>query len=327
MSAPAPAAPPTPPVKKTPMDDKGFMDDMLSSIGKVVTPDGKIELAPPPAEGDVTKPKPHAANVSLGEMVAEEERRKKAGLPAAEPAPEPAPEPAAAAPTPTPAAPTPTPPAAPTPVSRLKKKDEPAPVVAPAPAPAPVAAAVPVPSPSPSPLADPEAAYIATLSPEQRDELEMAAFAETKFPELKGKRSEILGYFKKVDQHVQANPNETTDELDQFLKSNKPQWQPGQRRKVETAFITQEATKAARKEVMDEVQPKLTAAEKKVKELEVEPVVRKAVDQFEDLITSPTITPEGMESIPAEVTKMIREKGYKSAAEAYPLEAPIFSRT
>lgn len=320
MSTPATPPPtntPPPVVPPAPKESDSFVKDILAGINKVITQDGKIvEVEPSTETNTKVQPTVQPATISLGELIVEQERKKKELE--ANPPPEPTPEPA---PSPTPA---PTP--APVPAARLKKKPEivaqpaPAPVVPPPPAPA------PAPAPTPAP-ADPDATYIAGLSPEQKDELDMAAFAETKFPDLKGKRAETLAYFKKVDQFAQTNPNAPTEEFDQFLLANRPKWAPGQKRKVETAFITQEATTAARKEVLAEVAPQLETARKKVKELEVEPIVRQAVSKFDDLICSPEITPEKMEALPADVSKLIREKGYAAAAEEYPIEAPIFART
>lgn len=301
-----------------------FMAEMLKSIGKVVTPDGKYEPEPvdqikvEPANPDL-KPK----GLTLGEELALNERLRKEAEEAAKngnddpgpaPAPIPAPAPAAA----------PAPPA-----SKLRKITPVVAPVAPLPAPTPLPTPTPPPAPTPAPVADPDAAFIATLDADQQAELDMAAFAEKKFPELVGKRAETLAYFKKVEEFGKAHTEATPEEVNQFISANKPAWKPGQKRKVEHTFIAEQAAATATEAVRKEMQPQITEANKKIKQQELAPVIDKAVGEFRDLISSAETLPDKatMEAIPAEVGKRIAEVGYEKAAEEFHLEAPIFKST
>lgn len=299
-----------PPAEKPAVDS--FAADMARSIGKVITPEGvtNAELEAPEA------PKlPDRLPVTMGERVVELQDQRKVEEEAAKlnpPADPPAKEPDPAAPVPA------------APVKLVKKTPVvAAPVAAPAPAPAPAPVAAPVTAPAPA--KDPDADYIAGLTQDQREELERAAFAEDKFPELKGKRDETLRFFKAVDGFAKDKPDATPEELDQFIGEKKPKWSTSQKRKVDIAFITEQTTATVRKQVMDELQPKIAATERKAKNMEVAPIVDKAVTEFEARIVDKAAVPEKMEGLPEEVLKAIREQGYEKAVELFPIEAPIIA--
>ncbi len=303
------------------------MADVLASIGKVVTPDGVVDAPPPTADKPpVAEPAPKVSR-RLGESVVQMQDSAAKPKPADAPATPPPATPPAAPVTP-PATPPPAePPKPPTPAPALRKKEPvtAAPPVAPLPAPAPAPQPAPV-AAAPAPVADPDADYISGLSQDQRDELELAEFAGTKNPDFKTKRAETLAYFKKVDAFVTANPGFTPDstEFKDFVTANKPAF-PG-RRKIENQFVAAQASKTAREEVLAEVKPQLEAAQKKLREQELAPIVEKAINEFRDVLSSTEILPPdaNMVPLPKEVGDKLRDGGYAAAFEEYPIETPIF---
>lgn len=289
---------------------------MLASTGKALGLDGTITNAPPT---DPTKPEVKVATrtpLTIGEMAAEKARKDKEGIAPAPPAAI-----APADPVPAPAPPAPSPAPAP-PVSRLRPKP-----VAPLPVAPPPLAVQPPPVALPViPPADPDAAFTASLDEDQRMELEIATFAEGKFPELKGKRAETLGYFRKVEDYARTNPNASQEDLDTFITANKPKWNPAMKRKVERAQITEEATQQATQAVRAEMQPRLNEANQRILNLDLSPAIERKISDLESLASSPEILPDAatMEAMPAEVAQRITEVGYEQAKKEFKVEAPIF---
>lgn len=322
-TAAPPVTPQTPPAPVTPTppeigSNEDFRLRMMNSLGKVVGDDGRITELPatPPTEpSQVRKPVIHTA--TLGEQMEEEERQRKLK--------ESNPTPPVAAPTPPVAAPpVTTPPTTPAPTPRLVKKEA---ALPPAPAPlAPVVIPPPVVTAPAPPVADPDAAFISQLDADQQAEITTAEFAERKFPELKGKRAETLTFFRKVDEFAVAHPEATPEELDQFMASNRPKWKPGEKRRVEHAYITEGAVTEAVKQTEERLRPEIEKANKRIKHQEITPVIDRAVSEFTTLMSSndAVIEPTTMEAMPAEVGKRISEVGYAKAAEEYAVEAPVY---
>lgn len=306
------------PEPTAPAKEPSLADKILKSIDRVITPEGIVQSAPtappePPKPPVAKKPEPDGR--TLGEIAFEIDQRAKA---AAKNPPAPPAAPPVAPPTPLV-----TPPVVPEPPKLKKREAVPPPVAVPVIPPVVVAPVVTPPAP-PAPNADD--AFIATLTPEQKDELQMAEFAESKFPELKGKKAETLAFFKKVDQFSTTHPDQLdSDEFKTLIESSKPKWTSGQKRKVETAFITQEATKTAREEVMREVAPQLEAQKKKIHQQEVAPLIDEAIANFEKMIVTPKSSLGEIETIPEEVVQAFRDKG-NAAIEDHPIAGPIFAR-
>ncbi len=304
------------------------MANLLKGINRVVTPENKIADAPvvPPAPDPNAPPAPEpplpGSGRSIGEIAAEV--KKKADIAAAAP---PVVDPPAAPVVDPPVVPQ-VPPVVP-PAPRLRKKPDVVPPVVPAPA-APVVVAPPVVPVPPAPTPSAEEEYIKGLPQDAQEEIQMAKFGETKFPELKGKASEVVGYFKKMDAFVTGHPDVKpgSDEFKEFIEENRPKWKSGEKRKIETAYITEQTAKAVREEVMRELKPELEATKKRVRDQEVAPLINRAVNEFQDLLVSEESRPDPtMEMIPTEISKLYREKGAQAVAEEYPLEGRIYSST
>lgn len=334
MSTAAPPVPPTPatpppvaptlptpaPVEPPPLgSNDDFRIRMANSLGKVVGPDGAISDLPPaaPEPPPVRKPVIHTA--TLGDQLEEEERvrkmRENGQLP-----PEPVAAPAPPAQTAPPVVPTPAPPS-----PRLVKKPDPVPPTPPAPLPV-LPSPVVAPVVQVTPPADPDASFISQLDEDQRAEIATAEFAEKKFPEMKGKKAETLQYYKKVDEFAVAHPEATTEELDQFMATNRPKWKPGEKRRVVDEQTSEKIDERVARHIEESLAPKLKAAEHRIKTQEVTPVIDRAVNDFSALVSSSdaVIPDAGMEPMPTEVAKRIAEVGYAKAAEEYAVEAPVY---
>lgn len=303
-----------------------FMANLLKGINRVVTPDGKVEDAPAPElpvidpnvpPVDPPKPKLPGEGRTIGEIAVEAARLAKASADAP-------PAPPVTPPVVPPVVPTVEPPVVPAP-PRLKKKPDVIPALSVV---QPPVVVTPPPAVVPPVAATADDEYIKSLTPDQQDEIQMAAFAETKFPELKGKKAEVLGYFKKVDAYAQAHPDAQpgSEDFDEFIKNNRPKYSPSLKRKVETAFVVDQARSEIRNEVMAEVRPELERQKKVLHQQQVAPVIQKAVDDFQDYVTSKDALPDpAMETIPADAAKLFHEKGYQALVDEYPVEGPILA--
>lgn len=307
---PPPAAPPANPPSVDP-----FAADLAKSMNLVI--EGGNVAPIEPAKLETPPPTVEPAMVTLGEKVA----MKPEGAPNTPPPPAPTPQPA----------PAPTPTSVPEPSKKVVvKKAEPKPVVvppAPTPAPAPQPPATPPPAPAPAPVNSDEE-YIKGLSEAQREELELARYAESKHPEMKGKANEVLAYFKKVDEFALKHPDLTpeSDEFKQFVANNQPKF--SNRRALEVSRIKDQAVDEAAQKLRKETDDKLAEIRRKTYELETRPKVEKAVKEFEEALTSGQYAvPEGVSDIGNEVAKRIKEVGYDKALKEYPVEAPLIKQS
>lgn len=142
---------------------------------------------------------------------------------------------------------------------------------------------------------------------------------------MKGKRAEVLTYFKKVDEFARAHPQANEEELNQFIRDNTPKWKPGEKRRIDTAFIADQAATEAARRVREDLEPRLNAAQKKIREQEIAPIIDKATGEFDKLMFSTDSVPENadMEPIPSEVNQRIKDAGFETALEEHPIEVPI----
>lgn len=290
---------------------------MLESTGKVLA-DGKISDAAPTAAPVAPEIPVVRAQQTVGEYAAEIQRKAKEA--AAAPVTPAVVAPAVPVPPVVPAPPAPVPPVAP--VNQPKLRPKPAPVVQPAP----LAVQPPAPAAPAPPVADPDAALIASLDEDARVELEIAAVAEQRFPELKGKRQETLTYFRKVEDYATKNPNASQEDLDAFITANKPQWKSlTQKRRAEAAYFAGDEIKQGVEAVRAELQPQLNAAQNRIRQQELQPVIERQMSDLSSAITSADSLPDpSMESIPIDVAKRISEVGYEQAVKEFKVEAPIF---
>lgn len=186
--------------------------------------------------------------------------------------------------------------------------------------------AVPTTQPQPEPAPqDPDAEYIKTLTDEQRDQYELAKFAETKFPELKGKAAETINFFKKVEAFARENPTISPDseEFRDFVLENRPKWPDGKLRQIERQWIQEQAAAEAERKLKEKIQRDLEEVRRKQYEIEVRPKIEKAATQFRTRLASEIKMPQDIDPLAQEVAAKINEAGFEAAIEEYPVEAPI----
>lgn len=175
-----------------------------------------------------------------------------------------------------------------------------------------------------------------TLSEVERDELSLWRYAEQKFPDkYKGSSQRYLAalgqiesYIEKARSTVNSEEERTLDandpDLQKFISETLPSFQGADRRRLERAMISDEATDNARKEFSK----KQEDLEKKQHALEVKPEIERAVTRFATdvraLIQAPVEgQPPEVSEVVSEVMAKSNEEGWAKAIEADPYHAPI----
>lgn len=205
----------------------------------------------------------------------------------------------------------------------------PAPVKVKPPTPPPVPQPVIVQPPPPAPVAivpaaDPDADLISKLDEDQKDEYEIAKFAENVSPALKGKAKETLDYFRKVDAFITSHPDATpdSDEFKDFVADNRPKYSPRERRMVEGQMIQSKASAQAKAELKGQ----LERQEREIHTLKVQPKIDAELSGFNHLLSTSIMLPEGVDGTGKEVATAIATKGYTEAAKEFSVEAPIIAQ-
>lgn len=166
------------------------------------------------------------------------------------------------------------------------------------------------------------------LTADERDEVELARFIESKDPAKKGLADKTLKFFEEQKKFLEKRIAEVGEEYDpandpkfkQFLEKNRPQMTSAERRRAaiqrETESIRAEALEQAKKELM----PEIEKTKRKVLEIEEQPKVTARVHKYIDEVAS-TLAPEVHEFY----VKNGRDVE-KTRAE-YPLEFAIATET
>lgn len=342
----------TPPAKE-PEKLSPMVADLLKSMNMVLEP----EATP---DNDL----PQGPRITLGQAAEWIEQEKKSGKPASFPdkavdanKPAATAQAAAAPVTTTAAAPaaTATAPATPARPAVIKRAEPPAETVTttttqPAAATAPVLTA----TEEAAKKADEETkAYIASLNQEQQDEIELARYSEK--AGKKGLVGTMVEYYRKVDDFAAKNPDASEEDLDKFLKENKPAWSENERWKAKSAMLEESAVARVRKELEPQVQENAL----KVRRMESAPTIEQAVTGAQESMTRGPVAnyetvravleekgyDEALKQFPQEapkvkealdngtapidtaVIKAITEKGYEAATKEFPIEAPIVQGT
>lgn len=228
-----------------------------------------------------------------------------------------------------------------------EKKVEPAPVVAAAPEPKKVAVRKREPAPAPTipdakieevvkrtiaaqpvRLPDPVKPVVAPdpeLRQEQREELDLARYAESKDPAKKGLSDKLLKFYENEKKFLEKRVADEGDEYDpstdpayrKFIAANAPTFD---RKNVVTQKITEEAETRATKRVREELAPEQERVRQELVELKERPKVQARVNTYVDEVAS---------GMPGEVYDFYRKNGGDMAKtqEAFPLEFDIIAKT
>lgn len=290
-----PATPPPEPPKTHP-----FADNLAKSLGMTVE-EPKIE--PVVLEGPPTHQR------SLAEIVADNQDKAKETPVSPAPTAEPPKEPVKEAPK------------DPPPKIEVKRpqadelrqqleslKNQPAPVAPPPASPA-----------APAPAAEDD--YIKSLTDEQKDEIEIAKYAETKGQA--GLSQKLVGFFKEFDSWVLANPDASPADIEEYTRTHRPAIQ--NRRKVEREWVA-DTTKAKLEGQLSERTQEL---ERRQRALEIKPKIENIVQSFTELLTDPKqlALPDDIIPIDREVAECIQKEGYAVAVQKFPIEAPIVNQS
>jgi len=162
-------------------------------------------------------------------------------------------------------------------------------------------------------LDDPE------LSEEERERIELAAFAETtgdgKYKDL---ASRYYDYFKAhkdfVAQARDKDPDvefdEDNEEYQKFLKENRPVLSEREVRKLDREMIKEEIRRENRKEIESQ--------KKEIDRIKTEPEVNKAVSSFKERARKRVLSDE--------LSKLIEDEGEKAAREEYGFEMEVYDQ-
>jgi hypothetical protein len=165
---------------------------------------------------------------------------------------------------------------------------------------------------------EPEDTYEASLLEEQREELSLARYAESKMPDkYKGMGNKLLDFYKKLDNYAtkaQEDPDRTLDSNDEefldFIKKNKPALTQSESKKLERMMWKEEAVAEARQATEEDKRQ----MEQKLHNLEAKPRIENSIREFESNIPK---------MIPDELGDLIREKGMDKVEEDNPYEVSI----
>jgi hypothetical protein len=236
-----------------------------------------------------------------------------------------------AAPSVTPAPATPAPPAAPEPPKKVevgKKsnlRDEITRTVSDA-----IAKALPVqpPPPLPPPQAparapEPTDSYVQNLGETEREEIELARYAEKSMPDrYNGMANRFVAYFKALDEYVSKgradNPERAFDETDadfqRWQRQNRPDFKGADRQKLIRQQIREEAARDAEKAV----QAREVALNRRLSQVEARPVIEKSVAEFGAKVA--TLLTQGEDPL-KEIAEKAAQVGWQKLADEDPAVA------
>lgn len=165
---------------------------------------------------------------------------------------------------------------------------------------------------------EPKDTYEASLLEEQREELSLVRYAESKMPDkYKGMGNKLLDFYKKLDNYAtkaQEDPDRTLDSDDgefiDFIKKNKPALTQSESKKLERMMWKEEAVAEAR-QATDEDKRQM---ERKLHNLEAKPRIESSINEFESNLPK---------MIPDELGDLIRENGMDKVEKDNPYEVSI----
>lgn len=230
-----------------------------------------------------------------------------------EPAPEKNPDDAAPKPAPKPDDAAPPKPAEPEVRVRRRRSDPP-----PAPPPA---APTPPPAPAPAPEnkgpTDDER-FKADLLDEERDQLELAEYAEKANPtKYKGYAAKVTKFLKEHQDYLEKNPKATepgsaeAEAYQVWLAKNQATLPAREQRQLELARVAENA----KAEALRESDEKFSEIHDDNFRRDQEPVIKKEADQFFSQLAA--------EALPADLAAVVKAEGVEKAKEKFPLEYQI----
>lgn len=191
--------------------------------------------------------------------------------------------------------------------------------------------AAPAPAVPPITPPEPEDPFIANMVPEEKEQYELAKWADENVPEFKGQAvaGKFLNFYKAVDQYITTerakDPNRKFDETDEafqaFVESSRPDIEPARWDKLKTDRLIAQVEERTTRTVSEKFSKENEDLKRRQTLLEKRPIIESRLGQFRDnigrLMTEDTTSP-----LPAIAAK-IGAEGVEKAIEADPLFTPI----
>ncbi len=208
---------------------------------------------------------------------------------------------------------TPPPPATPPAEKKVKvrRREEPAPAPPPTPA-------APIPAPEPPKAKTEDELFEEGLLDEERDQLEVARFAETKDPaKYRGYAAKVTKFLKEHQAYLEKNPKAVqagTDEAEAYetwLKTNNVALAPREAKILERELITEKA----RQETLKSTESQMAELHDDNFRRDNEPKIKAEADAVFSKLAH--------EAAPPDFVKLAQEKGMEEAKKQYPTEYRI----
>lgn len=176
--------------------------------------------------------------------------------------------------------------------------------------------------PAPAAVPTPE---LDDLNEDEREELELAKFAEQKDPtKYAGLAAKLTDFYKKQSEFLAKAQQEDPDydpasdpKFKKFLSQNEPKFSPSEKRRLWVQKETESAVTAAVSKVKQELGTELETTRAQLREIQEKPRLVEQVGKFKQQLFS------GVED---EAFKAFVEKG-EAAAEDFPIEAEVLAQT
>ena len=231
-------------------------------------------------------------------------------------------------------APEPTPaPATPEPPKKVAVKPRPAPAPAPEPQPSTkeivetaVKTAIEATKPKPvEPPPAPAAPKDDDLSPEEREELALAEYAEKKDPSKKGLADQFRSFYKAqkdfLTKALAEDPDydpEDDPKFKKWLAQNEPKLSSAERKKLIGDQIADRAAEEGYRKAKQELMPEVEQTKRKLREIEERPKVQQRLQTYVNEVAT---------GMPAEMVEFYEKNGrdIEKLKEAFPVEFDIVS--
>ena len=169
-----------------------------------------------------------------------------------------------------------------------------------------------LPEPAPEPQPEPEQDDLEDYLPEQREEIELALYAEKSSKKYKGMADKLKQFYADLDDYVDKSedPDRTFDEHDEdfvrWVQKNKPTLSKVEQRKLERQMIKDQALSEAK----SEFEGKQQELEEKIRKVEDRPKADKEYTTYEKILGSEKPEDDNLaESIYEEEMKSAKKVG------------------
>ena len=174
-------------------------------------------------------------------------------------------------------------------------------------------------APPATPAPDADAAFIETLSEDQRTELEEAEFAAKLNPnKYKSLKKDLLAFYRRSEELIaKVSRGEEEEEAFKRILETKPKMELVDQRRVLRAMGAEEGAKKAKEALVPEVEE----IKRNQAEMKIAPKLDAVANNFGNAVSEAFAVDE--KSPVNNLVKLAKEKGFAEAAKEYPLEAEV----